>query len=111
MTLQHSVLGAQGRQAALRHAHELRALPIAPGGAGWPVKLTDAASLRDLGLSGLAALLDYRRDGARERFTLRFAHGCITPLVFDARQRDEAATLIACLEETGDSGTQEGAAT
>lgn len=92
---QQAVLGTQGRSEALRHAHSLRALPFAPSAAGWPVVADSPAAVVRLGISCLAALLDDPTDGARERFTLRFAHGTVVALDLSAAQRAEALTLIA----------------
>jgi hypothetical protein len=97
---QQAVLGTAGRQDALRYAHELQALPFAPSSAGWPVELTSPDSLVKLGISCMVALLIDPADGARERFTLRFAHGHITPLELTMRQRDEATSLIHNIEDS-----------
>lgn len=91
---QLAVLGVQGRQEALRHAHELRALPFGPDAGAWPVAADGAALLGKLGISCLAALLDDPTDGARERFTLRFAQGTISALDLTKAQRAEALALI-----------------
>ncbi len=97
---QQAVLGTAGRQDALRYAHELRALPFTPGTAGWPVELTSPESLVKLGISCMVALLTDPADGSRERFTLRFAHGHITPLELSMRQREEATALIHSVEDS-----------
>jgi hypothetical protein len=96
------VLGAEGRRSALAHALLLRALPLPPlGGAAlhgplaWGQTVIDTHTAVRLGLSGMAALLDDRSTGARERFTLRFASGVISPLTLDAQRRDEAQQVIA----------------
>lgn len=98
---QQAVLGPQGRQLALRHALELKALPFAPDAAGWPVTADGPASLGRLGFSCLAALLDDATDGARERFTLRFARGTINPIELTKAQRSEALALIHEHDGTG----------
>jgi YOP proteins translocation protein K (YscK) len=94
VALQVKVLGLEGRKAALAHAKTLRALPFAPGKGSWPVAPTGAATTLRLGLSALAAVLDDESTGARERLTLRFPAGMITPLVLTQAQRDEALALI-----------------
>ena len=91
---QQAVLGVQGRQQALRHAHELRALPFTADAAGWPVATDGPDALGRLGISCLAALLDDATDGARERFTLRFAQGTVSALDLTKAQRAEALALI-----------------
>jgi hypothetical protein len=102
VALQLRVLGAERRKLALAHAQALRALPFAPDATGWPVPMTGAASALRLGLSGLAALLDDEHSGARERFTLRFGYGMVSPLVLSPAQRDEALALIhAAVEDMG----------
>jgi hypothetical protein len=58
------------------------------------VPLTGPASVCRLGVSGLAALLDDPRTGARERFTLRFPHGWVVPVVLSIQQQDEALALL-----------------
>jgi YOP proteins translocation protein K (YscK) len=96
------VLGPERRQQALKHAQTLRALPFPPDSTGWPVAMTGTASALRLGLSGLAALLDDERSGARERFTLRFGYGMVSPLVLSPAQRDEALALIhSVVDEIG----------
>jgi YOP proteins translocation protein K (YscK) len=95
---QQAVLGTAGRQEALRYSHELQALPFAPTAAGWPVSPSSPESVVKLGISCLVSLLNDSTDGARERFTLRFAHGHVTPLTLTTRQRDDAATLILAVE-------------
>lgn len=91
---QFRVLGAERRQRALEYAQNLRALPF-PGALGaWPVPLTGSAAIFRLGVSCMAALLDDARSGARERYTLRFAAGMVTPLVLSPTQRDEGLALI-----------------
>jgi YOP proteins translocation protein K (YscK) len=97
---QQKVLGTAGRQGALRYAHELNSLPFAPSSGGWPVELTSPESLVKLGISCMVALLTDPADGARERFTLRFSHGYITPLELTMRQRDEATSLIHNVEDS-----------
>lgn len=91
---QLAVLGVQGRQEALRHAHELRALPLGPDAGAWPVPTDSPACLGRLGISCLAALLDDATDGARERFTLRFSQGTVSALELTKAQRAEVLTLI-----------------
>ena len=95
---QQAVLGMAGRQDALRYSHEFQALPFAKDSSGWPVPLSSPESVVKLGLSCLVSLLTDSTDGARERFTLRFAHGDVTPLTLTTRQREEAATLIDTVE-------------
>jgi hypothetical protein len=103
------VLGAEGRRRALAHALLLRALPTSPhsapptdtmphGPAAWGQTVMDTHTVVRLGLSGMAALLDDRSTGARERFTLRFASGVISPLTLDAQRRDEAQQVIAAAQ-------------
>ena len=95
---QQAVLGTAGRQDALRYSHEFQALPFPKTSSGWPVPLSSPESVVKLGLSCLVSLLTDSTDGARERFTLRFAHGHVTPLTLTTRQREEAATLIDAVE-------------
>ena len=95
---QQAVLGTAGRQDALRYSHEFEALPFAKSSSGWPVPLSSPESVVKLGLSCLVSLLSDSTDGARERFTLRFAHGHVTPLTLTPRQREEAAALIDAVE-------------
>lgn len=97
---QQAALGSVGRQDALRYAHELKALPVAPAPTGWPLPITSPESVVKLGISCMVALLTDNTDGARERFTLRFAHGHVTPLELNKRQRDEALTLVNSVEES-----------
>ncbi len=94
VALQVKVLGVEGRKTALAHAKTLRTLPFAPDKGSWPVVPTGAATPLRLGLSALAAVLDDESTGARERLTLRFPAGMITPLVLTQAQRDEALALI-----------------
>jgi hypothetical protein len=94
VTQQQKVLGTEGRQAALRYAHGLRALPVAPALAGWPVEMKGPESVTQLGVSCMAALLDDTAEGARERFTLRFAYGAVTALALTRQQVHEATALI-----------------
>lgn len=102
VALQLRVLGAERRKLALQHAQTMRALPFAPDADGWPVSMTGSASAMRLGLSCLAALLDDEKSGARERFTLRFGYGMVSPLVLSPAQSDEALALIhAVVDEVG----------
>ncbi|MCY7314632.1 MAG: SctK family type III secretion system sorting platform protein [Rubrivivax sp.] len=113
------VLGAEGRRSALQHALLLRALPFAPTNnsastgsaphspAAWGQTVLDVHTAVRLGLSGMAALLDDRSTGARERFTLRFASGVISPLTLDGKRRDEAQQVIAAAQN--DAATLEAA--
>jgi hypothetical protein len=97
--LQQAVLGTAGRQDALRYAHELKALPFPPSPNGWSLSLTAPESIVKLGISCMVALLSDPNDGARERFTLRFAHGHISPLELTKQQRVEATSLIHSVED------------
>jgi hypothetical protein len=97
--LQQAVLGTAGRQDALRYAHELKALPFPQSPTGWSFALTSPESIVKLGISCMVALLTDPSDGARERFTLRFAHGHITPLQLTKQQRYEAISLIHIVED------------
>jgi hypothetical protein len=112
VALQVKVLGVDGRKTALAHAKTLRALPFAqgsaagsaPGRGAWPVAPTGSATTLRLGLSALAAVLDDESTGARERLTLRFPAGMITPLELTQAQRDEALALIhSCLADEADT--------
>ena len=88
------VLGVERRKHALEYAQTLRALPY-PGALGaWPVPLTGSAAVFRLGVSCMSALLDDVQSGARERYTLRFAAGMVTPLILTPTQRDESLALI-----------------
>ena len=92
-------LGVERRHRALQHAQTLRALPKghragARGANGWPIAVEGLVGVYRLGVSCLAALLDDPQDGARERFTLRFAAGTVEPLFLEPAQRDEALALI-----------------
>jgi YOP proteins translocation protein K (YscK) len=100
VALQLKVLGAEGRQQALEHAHTMRALPFAPDKSGWPVSLTGPTARLRLGLSCMTTLLDDETNGARERLTLRFASGLIVPIALTRAQRDEALALV---HHAGDS--------
>jgi YOP proteins translocation protein K (YscK) len=110
VALQTLVLGAEGRRRALQHALVLRNLPLPPaiggvtparlgtpmqGPQAWGQTVLDTHTAVRLGLSGMAALLDDSSTGARERFTLRFASGVISPLTLDAKRRDEAQQVMA----------------
>ena len=88
------VLGVERRKHALEYAQTLRALPY-PGALGaWPVPLTGSTAVFRLGVSCMSALLDDVQSGARERYTLRFAAGMVTPLILTPTQRDESLALI-----------------
>ena len=102
VALQIRVLGTERRKLALQHAQTLRALPFAPTAVGWSVPMTGPSSVIRLGLSCLAALLDDEQSGARERFTLRFGYGMVTPLILSPAQNDEALALIhSIVDEIG----------
>ncbi len=102
------VLGVEGRRSALQHALLLRALPLPPattaagaaphGPSAWGQTVIDTHTVVRLGLSCMAALLDDRSTGARERFTLRFASGVISPITLDTKRRDEAQQVIAAAQ-------------
>jgi hypothetical protein len=94
IVLQHFVLGAAGRQEALRYALELKALPTFKKEVFWSSPPEEPQALLNLGLSCMAALLQDVATGARERFTLRFSHGCIKPLSLTNAQAVEALALI-----------------
>lgn len=103
---QFEVLSGSGRQDALRYTHEMHALPFCQNPAGWGIPLIGPQSVTKLGISCLAALLDNDSDGARERFTLRFSHGQVTPLVLTTRQREEAVALINLVDEKSASSAE-----
>lgn len=107
VSAQTLVLGAQGRRQALQYALVLRALLLplhgntaadrsaaSQGPQAWGLQGLDGHTTVRLGLSCMAALLDDRSTGARERFILRFANGVISPIALDAAQRREALQLI-----------------
>ncbi len=101
VALQQRVMGQALRQRALEHAQHLRALPFGgKRGPTWGQPLTGQSSIFRLGLSCLSALLNDPRSGARERFTMRFPSGLITPLELTIAQQDEALAVIhAALDE------------
>ena len=98
---QRRVLTADQRDMALRYANALRGLPFPADPGGWPVPLSGAASLFELGMSCLAALLQDEQgldsDGTHGRFLMRFACGQIVPLVLTLDQREEARALVGQL--------------
>jgi YOP proteins translocation protein K (YscK) len=93
VALQIKVLGSERRDLALEYSRSLRALPFPDGGA-WPISLTGSGTLFRLGVSCMAALLDDPYSGARERFTLRFSHGLLSPVRLSVAQQDEALALL-----------------
>jgi hypothetical protein len=94
VSLQQLVLGTLGRHEALRHAHELKALPFLPREAYWPQAPAGPEAVTHLGLSCMATLLDDATTGARERFTLRFAYGTFIALQLSQAQGKEALKVI-----------------
>ena len=101
VALQLRVMGPVLRQRALEYAQHLRALPFGGSrGPTWGLPLTGQAGIFRLGLSCLSALLNDPGSGARERFTMRFSSGLITPLELTSAQQDEALAVIhAVLDE------------
>lgn len=96
------VLGAERRQRALQYAARLTSLPDPEHGDRWPIELLGPASVVELGISCMAALLEGdagtqpgRDSGAQERFAMRFPRGLIVPLRLTLTQREEARNLIA----------------
>lgn len=94
VALQHKLLGATGRQEALRYAHELKALPALKREILWREPPAGPQDVLNLGLTCMAGLLQDTSTGARERFTLRFPHGAIQPVSLTNEQAKEASDLI-----------------
>jgi hypothetical protein len=92
---QRCALTSEQRAQALVHADTLRALPYpcSRQGARWRLARFDPPAVIGLGASCMAALLS-EADGSRQRFVMHFAAGALSSIDLEARQRDEAETLL-----------------
>jgi hypothetical protein len=88
------VMGPERRASALVCAQRLKSLPFCVNQDRWPLGSDPSRAVQQLGLSGLAAMLNDHSSGARERFTFRFAPNTLTPVTLSDAQLEEAAQLV-----------------